>query len=88
MDLLALLDSLLSHLDFELGRIENFETILDDWRALNCTLGNLVRVERFGEVLEGWAVDLTPEGALLLQTPEGTIEIFEGEVEHLRQEGK
>jgi biotin-(acetyl-CoA carboxylase) ligase len=46
-----------------------------------------VRVERFGEVLEGRAVDLTSEGALLLETPEGIIELFEGEVEHLQQEG-
>jgi biotin-(acetyl-CoA carboxylase) ligase len=46
-----------------------------------------VRVERFGEVLEGRAADLTPKGALLLETPEGTVELFEGEVEHLRQEG-
>jgi BirA family biotin operon repressor/biotin-[acetyl-CoA-carboxylase] ligase len=87
VDLMELLDALLSKLNVELERIDDFGAILDDWRALNCTLGKLVRVERFGEVLEGRAADLTPEGALLLETPEGTVEIFEGEVEHLRQEG-
>ena len=87
VDLLALLDSLLSHLDFELGRIENFGTVLDDWRALNCTLGERVRVRRFGEVLEGEALDLGPEGALLLETSDGMIELFEGEVEQLRRQG-
>ena len=87
VDLIELLGTLLSDLDVELGRIEDFGAVLDDWRALDCTLGKLVRVERFGEVLEGRAADLTPEGALLLETPEGTVEIFEGEVEHLRQEG-
>ena len=87
VDLIELLGTLLSGLDVELGRIEDFDAVLDDWRALNCTLGKLVRVERFGEILEGRAADLTPEGALLLETPEGTVEIFEGEVEHLRQEG-
>ena len=86
-DLVGLLGAILSNLDFELGRIGDFAAILDDWRALNCTLGNLVRVERFGEALEGRAADLTPEGALLLETPEGTIEVFEGEIEHLRQGG-
>jgi hypothetical protein len=30
-------------------------------------------------------VDLTGEGALLLATPQGTVEVFEGEVEHLKQ---
>ncbi len=87
VDLAELLGTLLSNLDAELQRIEDFGVILDDWRALNCTLGKLVRVTRFGEVLEGRAADLTPEGALLLETPEGTVELFEGEVEHLRQGG-
>jgi BirA family transcriptional regulator, biotin operon repressor / biotin---[acetyl-CoA-carboxylase] ligase len=87
VDLTELLDALLSRLNVELERIEDFSAVLEDWRALNCTLGKLVRVERFGEALEGRASDLTPEGALLLDTPEGTVEVFEGEVEHLRQEG-
>jgi BirA family transcriptional regulator, biotin operon repressor / biotin---[acetyl-CoA-carboxylase] ligase len=85
VDLVELLGALLVALDAELVRIEEFDTVLDDWRALNCTLRRPVRVARFGEVLEGRATDLTPEGALLLQTPEGVVELFEGEVEHLRQ---
>jgi BirA family biotin operon repressor/biotin-[acetyl-CoA-carboxylase] ligase len=87
VDLVELLGVILSKLEDELEKIEDFDTVLDDWRALNCTLGRLVLVERFGELLEGRAADLTPDGALLLETPEGTVEIFEGEVEHLRQEG-
>lgn len=87
VDLLKLLGALLSNLDAELMSIEAFDAVLNDWRALNCSLGRPVRVARFGEVLEGRATDLTPEGALLLETPEGTVELFEGEVEHLRQGG-
>jgi BirA family biotin operon repressor/biotin-[acetyl-CoA-carboxylase] ligase len=86
VDLLELLESLLSHLDAELGRIEDFGAILDDWRALNCTLGERVRVRKFGEVLEGVALDLGPEGGLLLKTRDGIIELFEGEIEQLRRE--
>jgi BirA family transcriptional regulator, biotin operon repressor / biotin---[acetyl-CoA-carboxylase] ligase len=85
VDLLELLGSLLSHLDAELGRMEDFGTVLDDWRALNCTLGNQVRVRRFGEVLEGVALDLGPEGELLLKTRDGMVELVEGEIEQLRQ---
>jgi BirA family biotin operon repressor/biotin-[acetyl-CoA-carboxylase] ligase len=85
VDLVKLLGALLQNLDAELGRVGDFGAVLDDWRALNCTLGRLVRVERFGKILEGRAADLTPEGALLLETPQGTVELFEGEVEHLRQ---
>ncbi len=85
VDLLELLESLLSHLNAELGRMENFGAVLDNWRALNCTLGDRVRVRRFGEVLEGIALDLGPEGELLLETRDGVVELFEGEIEQLRQ---
>lgn len=84
VDLLCLLNTLLSHLDYELRRVKNFAAILDDWRDLNCTLGEQVRVQKAREILEGRAKDLTPEGALLLDTKEGATEVFEGEVEHLR----
>ncbi len=85
VNLLDLLRALLSNLDTEFGRIEDFGAVLEDWRNLNCTLGEKVRVRRFGETIEGRAVDLTTEGALLLSTRQGTVELFEGEVEHLRQ---
>ena len=87
VDPTTLLGTLLSNLDVELQRIEDFDAVLDDWRALNCTLGKLVRVTRLGKVLEGRAADLSSEGALLLETPRGVVELFEGEVEHLRQGG-
>jgi BirA family transcriptional regulator, biotin operon repressor / biotin---[acetyl-CoA-carboxylase] ligase len=85
VDLLELLRVMLSSLDAELDRIEDFGAVLEDWRNLNCTLGEKVRVRRFGETVEGRAVDLSTEGALLLSTRQGTVELFEGEIEHLRQ---
>jgi BirA family biotin operon repressor/biotin-[acetyl-CoA-carboxylase] ligase len=85
VDLSNLFRALLSNLDAELGRIEDFGGVLEDWRSLNCTLGEKVRVRRFGDTIEGRAVDLSQEGALLLVTPRGTVELFEGEIEHLRQ---
>jgi BirA family transcriptional regulator, biotin operon repressor / biotin---[acetyl-CoA-carboxylase] ligase len=84
-DPLDLLHALLSNLDVALGRIKDFETVLDEWRNLNCTLGERVRVRRFGETIEGRAVDLSPDGALMLATPGGIVELFEGEIEHLKQ---
>ena len=86
VDLLVLLGSLLGALEFEVGRLEDFGAVLDDWRELECTLGERVRARRFGETLVGRAVDLSPNGALLLETATGTVELFEGEIEHLRQE--
>jgi BirA family biotin operon repressor/biotin-[acetyl-CoA-carboxylase] ligase len=86
VDPTSLLGSLLSHLDAELERIQDLHAILDDWRRFNCTLGERVRVRRFGETLEGVALDLGPEGELLLQTRDGVVELFEGEIEQLRRE--
>jgi BirA family transcriptional regulator, biotin operon repressor / biotin---[acetyl-CoA-carboxylase] ligase len=84
-DLLDLLRALLTNLAVEMGRIGDFGAVLDEWRNLNCTLGENVRVRRFGQTIEGRAVDLTGDGALLLATGGGTVEVFEGEIEHLKQ---
>ena len=84
VDFGELLKVLLSNLEIELSSIGDFEAVLGDWRALNCTLGQRVRVQRFGETLEGTAVDLNTEGALAVDTKDGVIELFEGEIEHLR----
>jgi BirA family transcriptional regulator, biotin operon repressor / biotin---[acetyl-CoA-carboxylase] ligase len=86
VDLMESLESLLSHLDAELGKIEDFGSVLEDWRALNCTLGTRVRVRRVGAELEGVALDLGPEGELILKTSDGIVELFEGEIEQLGQE--
>jgi BirA family transcriptional regulator, biotin operon repressor / biotin---[acetyl-CoA-carboxylase] ligase len=85
VNLRDLLRALLSNLQTELDRIKNFGAVLEDWRNLNFTLGKRVRVLRLGESMEGRAVDLTADGALLLVTRRGTVELFEGEIEHLRQ---
>lgn len=84
---LDLIRRLLRNLDAELRRIRDFAAILDDWRALSLTLGERVRVRKSGEVLEGLATDISPEGALLLETEEGLIEFYEGEVERLLRAG-
>ena len=84
VDFVDLLKALLQNLETGLAGIRDFGAILENWRALNCTLGRKVRVQRFGEILEGTAIDLNPDGALILDTKHETIELFEGEIEHLR----
>ncbi len=84
---LDLIQSLLRNLHAELERIHDFAAILDDWRALSLTLGERVLVRRSGEILEGKAAGINPGGALLLETEEGRVEIYEGEVEQLLRVG-
>ena len=86
-DPIELLRRLLRNLDAELRRIHDFAAILNDWRALSLTLGECVRVRRSGEILEGLAADISPEGALLLETRDGMLEIYEGDVERLLSGG-
>lgn len=87
VDLLELLATVLSRLDYEIPRMSrDFGAVLDDWKALDCTLGERVRVQSFGREIEGHAVDLTSEGALVIDTPQGREEVFEGEIQRLRRE--
>ncbi len=88
VNLLDLLRALLSNLEAELGRIGDFGAVLEEWRSLNCTLGEKVSVRRFGHTIEGRALDLSQEGALLLATQCGTVEVLEGDIEHLRHGGE
>ena len=85
-DTLDVLRRILRNLQAELERIHDFAAVLEDWRALSLTLGERVLVRRSDGVLEGRALDISPEGALLLQTADGLVELYEGEVEQLRQD--
>ncbi|KQB87524.1 biotin--[acetyl-CoA-carboxylase] ligase [Corynebacterium lowii] len=58
--------------------------LLRDYRSRCTTLGQAVCVERWGEHIEGRAVDISPTGALLVETAEGRQEFSAGDVTHLR----
>ena len=59
--------------------------LLPAWRRWLATLGREVRVDRIGRApLRGRAVDVGPDGALVLRLPDGTMaEVGAGDVEHL-----
>ncbi|HMG40621.1 MAG TPA: biotin--[acetyl-CoA-carboxylase] ligase [Acidimicrobiales bacterium] len=59
--------------------------LLDAWRARSATLGRRVRVDLGSSDVEGTAVDVTPEGHLVVATDEGDRRTFAaGDVVHLR----
>ncbi len=82
--LLEVLARLLPKLEDELGRVEDFGETLRDLRSLSDTLGRRVRVRRLGEVIEGLAVGIDLEGALVVSTENGLVKLSEGDVENLR----
>lgn len=59
--------------------------LLDQWRERSATLGRRVRVDLGVDDVEGTAVDVTPEGQLVVEAIDGTRRtIAVGDVVHLR----
>ncbi|MCR4391542.1 MAG: biotin--[acetyl-CoA-carboxylase] ligase [Candidatus Acetothermia bacterium] len=60
------------------------EAVGHAWRQRNCTLGRWVRVTMGEGAVEGVAVDLAADGALVVQTRAGQRTVRAGDVAHLR----
>jgi len=76
---------LLEHLEewLSLHETEGFGPVADRWRELSSTLGRRVRISSEGEAVEGDAVDLADDGALLVRAPGGVlVRVLAGDVEH------
>ncbi|MGM0590841.1 MAG: biotin--[acetyl-CoA-carboxylase] ligase [Halobacteriota archaeon] len=63
---------------------ENPDDVLPAWRELSATLGQEVRVDTLGGVVEGTAVDVEFPGALVVRTDDGRVTVHAGDCEHLR----
>ena len=90
VDRSALLVALLHHLDHRYGaldREDGWDALLEDYRARSATLGRAVRVELAGTAVEGEAVDVTPEGHLVVDTNGQRRQVPAGDVVHLRTAG-
>jgi BirA family biotin operon repressor/biotin-[acetyl-CoA-carboxylase] ligase len=78
----ALLAAFLEYLAVELDRLHD---VVPRARARLATLDRRVRVERAHDALEGRAIDVTPDGALVIQRDDGSREtVTAGDVVHLR----
>jgi BirA family biotin operon repressor/biotin-[acetyl-CoA-carboxylase] ligase len=71
----AVLAEVLLSLEFYYGLFNQgaFAQVLKDWKARSGTLGRPVRFEDKGRMLEGIAVDLDVNGALLVKLSDGRI---------------
>ena len=59
---------------------QGFEAVAEDCRRFSVLLGREVRVEQMDRVFQGRAVQITGDGALLVQTAEGRVEVISGDV--------
>ena len=68
-----------------LHELEGFAPVRDRWRQLSSTLGRRIRVELEPGLLEGDAVDLADDGALIVRTPDESLtRVMAGDVVHCR----
>jgi BirA family biotin operon repressor/biotin-[acetyl-CoA-carboxylase] ligase len=87
IDRVELLDALLEALEPRveaLGTAAGRASQAETWRSRCATVGTAVRVELVGETVVGTAVDLTPEGHLVVETEGVARELLAGDVVHLR----
>ena len=83
----SLLCSIVNEIDARLqtvGRDSSFKAILDEWRKISATLGAKIRVHEEGKVTEGVAKDIGEDGALIVETDDGEVNVLLGDVSHLR----
>ncbi|MGQ9920281.1 MAG: biotin--[acetyl-CoA-carboxylase] ligase [Desulfobacca sp.] len=81
---LATLRAFLTAMDGLYGRFlnEEFPAILERWRQFSVTLGKTVTIRQGRDVYAGLALDVAPDGALLLARPDGTVAvILSGEIQ-------
>jgi BirA family biotin operon repressor/biotin-[acetyl-CoA-carboxylase] ligase len=88
VDRAELLVAYLRRLDARYGdlvRSGSTAALIDDWRARSATLGRRVRIDLGPRDVEGTAVDVTADGHLVVETPDGERHAFAvGDVVHLR----
>lgn len=66
---------------YRLWQVDGFGVIRDEWQKRSITMDRLVRVSLPGVTLTGRTTGVDEEGALLLQTPDGTVRrLLAGEV--------
>jgi len=58
--------------------------ILKQWKSLASTIGKKVMIRTFNERIEGFALDVDDDGALIVETESGIRKIYSGDCFHLR----
>ena len=67
-------------------RDSSFASVLDEWREVSSTLGAKVRIHEDGKTTDGVARDIGADGALIVETEVGLVNVLLGDVSHLRTE--
>jgi BirA family biotin operon repressor/biotin-[acetyl-CoA-carboxylase] ligase len=85
------LHALLKELEayYKMFKENNFDSILEEWKQLNRLFGANVEVVTFNEKIEGQAVNVDQNGALIIRLADGTTrKVFSGDVTLLPEKDK
>jgi BirA family biotin operon repressor/biotin-[acetyl-CoA-carboxylase] ligase len=85
------LHALLKELEayYKMFKENNFDSILEEWKQLNRLFGANVEVVTFNEKIEGQAVNVDQNGALIIRLADGTTrKVFSGDVTCLPKKDK
>jgi BirA family biotin operon repressor/biotin-[acetyl-CoA-carboxylase] ligase len=83
----ALVSQVFAELESLYERVQQGDSsvVLEQWRYYSATLGQQVRAVQRDELIEGVAVDVSDDGALLVRVKDDSLaEVLAGDVEHLR----
>ena len=72
-------------INYETSKERKFTFLLNEWKRLSNTIGKKVKIKMRAEVIEGEAVGVNRDGALILKREDGSLKkIIAGECIHLR----
>lgn len=76
VDRAALLARILKEFEsrYDLLEAGEYETVLQEWKSLSCTLERRVKITTMKEGFEGEAIDIDNSGALLVRKDDGNVE--------------
>ncbi len=72
--------SLLKNIEKLYLNLDDFETVLNRWKELNCTLGKTVTIKDNRREVTGKAVDINQDGALILKVAGEKKEVYSGDL--------
>jgi len=78
-----LLCEVLAEIEFQYGLLQRgrFDIILDDWRRLASILGSYVEIDSDARRIQGWAIDIDDDGALIVRLKDKTLlRVISGDV--------
>ena len=83
-----LLQELLHRIEYNYSALKDkgAQAAIDKWRSFSLTLGRRVKIYYQDKHIEGQAVDIDSDGALLIRKDSGlTVKVFSGDIIHCRQ---